>query len=128
MTETKDLATLIREYGITAAVEYGAPSNSYFGDSDPWTVTLRFGRRRMTVPFYMGYGHNGREPLVGEVLECLLSDANASEDGLEEFCANLGLDADSRKAERTYKACVRTAKRLQQFLGNEYETFIYAER
>lgn len=38
---------------------------------------------------------------------CFLSDAVAGLDGFDGFCGNFGYDADSRRAEKTWKLCRR---------------------
>jgi hypothetical protein len=104
-------------------VEY-RDSNPNFDDSDMdhWTVTLKHGRKQMSLPFSKGTGHHGREPELDEVLDCLISDANSVRwENFEGFAANMGYDSDSRKAEKIYKACERSAKRLEKFLGDAYE-------
>lgn len=82
---------------------------------------------KLTTYFSMGYGHNGKEPKAADVLDCLASDASSvDQEDFEEWCANMGWDSDSRKAERTYKACEHGAKRLKAFLGDDlYQTLLY---
>jgi hypothetical protein len=67
-----ELTKLCEELGITATSVYGTtkPLPENFRDCHPYTVTLRFGRRRMTVPFYMGSAHTD-EPTASDVLGCL---------------------------------------------------------
>jgi hypothetical protein len=124
----KSIEQFIKEHGITSKAEYGAPYNEDFSQSDPWTVTLRRGKQRMAVPFYMGMGHNGKEPDTATVLDCLASDSSGVENGqdFDGFCSEFGYDTDSRKAEKIYKACERTARRLKQFLGSDlYEELLW---
>ena len=73
----------------------------------------------------MGYGHNGDEPTAEDVMECLLSDAQAENDDFEGWASDLGYDTDSRQAEKTYKACVDIAHRLRKLLGDDYDQFMY---
>lgn len=110
-------------------------------DMDHWKVTLtrctgnRERRRgdirkqtlRMTVYVSQGYGHNGREPKTADVLDCLSSDAaSIGNTDFEMWCNDLGYDSDSRKAEKTYKACEHSARRLRNFLGDElYEQLLW---
>lgn len=60
-------------------------------------------------------------PGILAVLDCLASDSATVENArsFEEWCGDLGYDTDSRRAERTWKACVSTARRLKQFLGDD---------
>jgi hypothetical protein len=39
----------------------------------------------------------------------------------------LGYDSDSRKAEKTYKACEKIAKDLRRLLGDDFDVFASAE-
>ena len=84
--------------------------------------------RRMTVYFSQGYGHNGKEPKVLDVLDCLASDASSVDNSdFESWCGEMGWDTDSRKAEKTYKVCEHLSGRLRNFLGSAalYERLLY---
>lgn len=52
------------------------------------------------------------KPEAASVLQCLLSDAQASRESFEEWCSNFGYDTDSREALGTYLACQETHIRL----------------
>lgn len=82
---------------------------------------------KMTVPFSMGFGHQGAEPDRAGVLDCLASDsASIEQSSFEDWAADMGYDADSRKAEKTYKACEHAAARLKRFLGDDlYQVLLY---
>lgn len=94
---------------------------------DHWTCELARENQKqfppfghMQVTFSMGIGHNGAQPDLPGVLSCLASDASSVEsDDFEDWCSELGYDTDSRKAERTYKACKAEAVKLEKFLGRE---------
>lgn len=133
------LNELIAANKITASAEYEGDhqetyENSYGGKSivvqDDWKVTLHFGRRRMTVDYHMGSGHNGAEPTVNDVLDNLLSDASGVDNAQDfaDWASEYGYDEDSRKAEQMYKACQREAAKVRRFLGEHYQVFIEAER
>lgn len=105
-----------------------------YGDKSPWVsgqthfrVTMRLvgTRRRMTVDYWSTF-----EPDACSVFSCVQSDAGVAEycRDLEDFCAEYGYDSDSRKAEAIYKACLVQGKRLQKFLGSQFDTFMGAER
>jgi len=103
-------ARVIEALGITATATYGAreiPDD--FRDSDPWTVVLRRGdtKQRMTVPFYMGRGHNGKEPTAHDVLNCLTADAATTENALQKMQSQ--------------------TRRLKLFLGDYYEYALWGE-
>ncbi len=82
----------------------------------------------MTTIFSMGFGHNGHEPKAAEVLSCLASDAAGFDNAqsFEDWADEYGYDADSRKAEKIYKAVEKAAHRLRAFLGDSaYETLLF---
>jgi hypothetical protein len=98
-------------------------------DMDHWRVTLRnpANGKRMTLTFSKGIGHNGAEPTTAEVVECLASDASLIDNAptFADFCAELGYDEDSRKAERTYGQCKRQAESFRRLMGSEYNATVY---
>ncbi len=109
-----------------------ADSNPHMDNQDwparHYRVTLLRGRKRMTVPFSCGLGIE-REPTAADVLECLLSDYFTVNNGLfDDWCAELGYDTDSRKAERTYTTVLRQSDRLSAFLGEALDVYLQAER
>jgi len=94
------------------------PSMEDFKDADHWRVTLRMGKARLSTGYSMGRGHGGAAPDIAGVLDSLRLDASSGEFvTFEGFADEFGYDADSRKAERIYRACVRMHKRLEAFLG-----------
>lgn len=118
------LEDLIEKYRITSTAKYGAPEDPFFRNCTPWTVTLRFGRRRMTVPYYMGRGHRGAKPTTGMVLGSLLQEASIADSGdYADFCGEYGHELDDSRSIKIYKACVRISNRLHKFLGDAYEEF-----
>lgn len=75
---------------------------------------------RMTLYFSMGFGHNGKAPDIASVLECLVLDSQSIDNNnFKDWCAELGYDPDSRRAERTYNTCKHQASRFRQFLGGD---------
>lgn len=115
-----NIKSFVRQNNIKINAEYGTvevPED--FKQSDPWKVTLRMNGRQMTIPFFKGYGHGGAEPTAEEVLECLISDYSGwdSANDFEDWASDLGLDTDSRKAERTYQQVEKQSRKLKNFLG-----------
>lgn len=102
---------------VKMTCRWGAPyHDDWRKDADGWTCTLTYQGRRMTTGFWMGMAHNGAEPDLRGVLDCLCSDAEAGEMSFEEFCGEFGYDEDSRTAERTWKECQKSgAKVLRLF-------------
>lgn len=64
-------------------------------------------------------------PSSGELLSSLLKDASCvAYSTFEEFCSELGLDTDSRRAKKMYNECVKTEKALRGVLGSRFEPLI----
>lgn len=129
MPERETLPHFVARLKITAKadmVDSGPVPGHDDWQADHYKVTLRYARRQLTTMFYQGYGHHGKYPKATDVLSALISDARSYYDaeGFDDWCAELGYDSDSRKAERIYKTCAREAKRLQRFLG--VTTYDYA--
>ena len=122
-TDTVTIENLIESNHITLTATrwHENPNMDDSRDMDHWKVTLRFGRARMTIYFSKGYGHHGAEPTADEVLDCLASDAGGVENSnsFADWCGEYGYDEDSRKAEKTYKACRHNSNRLRSFLGDD---------
>lgn len=87
-------------------------------DASHWSVTLRRGKARLTVPFSQGSAHT-KPPTALDVLGCLASDAQSADYTFEEWCSELGFESDSRKAEKTFKAVQKQSAALRKFLGDE---------
>lgn len=90
---------------------------------DAWTVTLRCESRTLVTPWKAGIGHRSKRtgapisPKAEDVLGALLSDASLGTESFADFCGNMGLDTDSRKALETYLACQKTGEDLRRLLG-----------
>jgi hypothetical protein len=140
MTDTvrQTITEFIAEHGIKMTANR-APSNPNFTDPlngmDHWKVVFtrpivglsRHGQVKLTTCFSMGYRHHGAKPEAKDVLDCLASNASSVDSAdFEEWARDLGYDPDSRKAEKTYKACEHGASRLKTFLGEElYQKLLY---
>jgi hypothetical protein len=124
------LTEFIAEQGLTMTCE-PADSNPNMQGDPAWNETashyacvIHRGKQRYTVPFSMGSAHMA-EPTLLDVLECLVSDASGARETFESWCADYGMDTDSRKAERAYRACGKTARNLERLLGpDEYDYLI----
>lgn len=115
------ITEFVKEHKISISNEY-ADFNPNMEDSDNmdnWKSTLKMGKKQMTVFFSKGTGHEGKEPDVVDILDCLIIDSSAMELTFEDFCSEFGYDTDSRKAERTFKACSQNASKLFKFLYRE---------
>lgn len=92
-----------------------------------WKCQIRAGRRAMTTFFSQGSAHIG-EPTLTSVLDCLASDAAGFENAqsFEDWASEYGYDADSRKAEKTFKAISKQAEGLKRLLGEDaYGTLLW---
>jgi hypothetical protein len=104
-----------------------AADDEWMRSATHWRVTFRRGRHQLTTYFSQGSAITG-EPTAADVLDCLASDASSIDNarGFEEWASELGYDADSRKAEKTFKACERSAEKLHNFLGPAlYQQLLY---
>jgi hypothetical protein len=89
-------------------------------EADGWTVTLTYNGRSMTIPFYMGTGHNGEPPTLNDVLECLASDAAiCEEDQWDDLVDGLPF----KQAQQMVKETEKQTRNLQYLLGDDYEEF-----
>lgn len=132
-TRPRTLEAFIATHGITAAFIEPADDNPQMTDDqdmDHWRVTLYCEERRtnLIVPFSMGKGHNGAQPTVEEVLDCMASDAQGFEEvqTFEEWADNYGYDSDSRKAKATFDNIERQSAELRSFLGEDaYQNLLF---
>ena len=95
----------------------------------PYSMGCAHRRYRNGKPIKLGYNGNltdhelsrnlrtrPNKPTLTDVLYCLVSDAQTVNycAGFEDWCAELGYDDDSRKAEKTYRACQDIYFQLRQ--------------
>lgn len=89
--------------------------DKYFADDKEsrniYNITLRRGKKSYTFTFGASINdtQNNIEPSAYDVLACL---EKCEYTDFEDFCCQLGYDVDSRKAEKTYKACKKQYERL----------------
>lgn len=109
-------------------------SNPHMSDmmqgSTHWLCRIRRGRRSMKVYFSQGPAIR-QEPTAEDVLDCLASDASGFDNAssFEDWCAEYGLDSDSRKAEKTYRAIEFQRRDLVNLLGGDaYRALLECER
>jgi len=106
---------------ITSTFTYGnnvKNLDDWQKDANPWTITLKNGTKKMTVPYFTGQAVEMIK--TEDVLWCLVSDANMTADGFDWFCSCYGYSDDSRKAETLYKQCEQTRRKLEKFLGGSF--------
>ncbi len=107
--------------GVSMSMVFGARHREHFPDGLPWTCTLRYARRRMTIAYYTQPGFE-QEPTAAEVLASLFGDAREYEDADDfvEFCIAFGYPRDRRRSEWTYAARKDATTRLHHLLGDDY--------
>ena len=92
-----------------------------------WEVTLSLGGRILTVPYWTGVGIK-EAPNAQDVVGSMLSDATCADGTFADFCDNMGMDTDSRKALATYEACQQSGADLRTLVGGEhYRALLNAE-
>jgi hypothetical protein len=118
----KGLDTTVEEL---LASDKTIPSANVDGSSR-WKATVRFGTRKLTVPFTTG---SPKPPSVADVVSSLILDTQAYESApdFKAFCADLGLSTDSRSAEQSFKQCRLLAPRVRLLLGNDFDAFCLVE-
>jgi hypothetical protein len=55
----------------------------------------------------------------------MCSDATGADQPFEDWAADYGYDADSRKAEATYRAVVAQTKQLRALLLDKFDAYVY---
>lgn len=58
-------------------------------------------------------------PNIADVLHSLVLDGDAANRSFDDWCSELGLDTDSRKAERMYDACRDIGRQLQRMFTHD---------
>jgi len=105
--------------GLAHIPGYKFSSRVSIFDAEVLSNAIQKGRVPMHQQPYIAKPGKVPEPKVEDVLFCLLLDGSADFDAqqFEDWCGDLGYDADSRKAERIYKECLRTGQALRRALG-----------
>lgn len=113
---------------VNVNAEYGVKTDwdkldEWQQKAHPYTVTIKYDRKQMTVPFFMGPALTN-EPDEETVMPCLATDYYSGDMSFEEFCAEFGNDEDSRKAEQTWKACQRNKKNMDRVFGSDIASIL----
>jgi hypothetical protein len=113
-----------RRNRVTGTVSYGndveiRDTKDWRYNSHPWTIELRYQKRRMTVPFW---NRQDKEPTIADALHCVASDAMGYEGSrsFEDWAGDYGYDTDSRAAEATYEQVKAQTRALRRLLGQDY--------
>jgi hypothetical protein len=73
---------------------------------------------RNTVWFRDNARYQRVPPTAEGVMDTLVSDSYALGQTFEDWVGDLGYDVDSRRAEKTFNACIHQTSRLLKFLGS----------
>ena len=113
--ETKTAGTIVinSEYlGNKAATWGDKKSPSYHNNS----VKVTHNKKSFSFEFWGSMMNpeisNGQENVFA--FYCALSDGLGVKNSFEDFCSEFGYDSDSRNAERIYKVCEKTLKKLER--------------
>lgn len=104
-----------------------AKQSEWQQEATGYRCTLKYKGRQYSFDFWQGPAIS-RDPDAAGCLDCLLSDAQGGRQSFEDFCGEFGYDTDSRSAEQTHKACEKVAEGLERLFGDEFETWLYADR
>jgi hypothetical protein len=122
-TDTKPLAELCAELGITASVRELDTFNSEGGltkfpdwAKQGWIITLRYQGKRAQFRFYGGGA--SKTPTASDLVWAVVIDSEALNESFKDWCDNFGYTTDSIKARSTYRACQRNGQRLTDLIGN----------
>lgn len=93
-----------------------------------WCVTLTtfdgIGHRSASFYYSQGPAIVG-EPKLAEIMECLISEALSIEQAgtFDSWCSELGLDSDSRRAARCWRAAWKNTDKLKALLGADFDAW-----
>jgi len=123
-TDTKPLAELCAELGITASVRELDTFNGEGGltkfpewAKQGWSIVLKYQGKRAQFRFYGGGA--SKTPTASDLVWAVATDSTALTESFSEWCAELGYNTDSIKDRSIYKACQRNGERLIKLIGNK---------
>ena len=93
------------------------------------STTLARAENKASLDFFDSENNfrDGKKELDAySVLACISSDINCP-DTLADFCSEYGYDEDSRKVEKTFRACVKQSNKLRKFFTTDEELADLAE-
>lgn len=109
-------------FRITA--EYTGSKPAAWSNSKNWnhhriTVTNTENGKRTGFDFWASLmnPHLSSRYDVLNAFRCFVDDAICGEMAFEDFCFELGYDADSRQSEKTWKACKKSTEKLTRIYG-----------
>lgn len=117
-TDTKPLAELCAELGITARVRELDSDLHRFPEwaKQGWSITLNYQGKRAQFRFYGGGA--SKTPTASDLVWAVAIDSEAIDESFSDWCDNFGYSTDSITARSTYKACQRNGERLIKLIGS----------
>lgn len=117
--DTAKALDFAKKFGVK--VKAGDPVyKKHFQDDDQrrfvFPVTISRARRRMTLEFGQSIAAGATPPTAYEVLACMVKSDPGT---FEQFCSAYGYDEDSRRAEKTWKACRAEWRKIERVFGDE---------
>ena len=117
-TDTKPLAELCAELGITASVRELDGDLTTFPDwaKQGWSIVLKYNKKRAQFRFYGG--GKASTPTASDLVWAVATDSTALTESFSDWCDNFDYTTDSITARSTYKACQRNGERLIKLIGS----------
>lgn len=117
-TDTKPLAELCAELGITARVRELDSDLHRFPEwaKQGWIITLRYKGKRAQFRFYGGGA--SKTPTASDLVWAVAVDSTALKESFNDWAYEYGYSTDSITARSTYKACQRNGERLIKLIGS----------
>ncbi len=123
---------LIEEKQIKVSAKLLGENNKFmpeYGYNYVYNITVSNGEASVRFKYNTSINDykNGKNYMESEdlrfALECFLSDATAGDMRFDDFCGEFGYDTDSRKAEKTYKECIKQCVRAQFIFTDMYKAY-----
>lgn len=113
---------ILEAMGVTFLANVRSTRTDGLGDwvsgSSHYAFTITRGTRSIEGWYSMGPALSGG-PSLQDVMASLLMDTSDLDDSFEDWADNLGMDSDSRKAERIYNACRDTLANLERMFTQQ---------
>jgi len=108
------------KWGVTMKVGSPKYEKPLWDDKEHYIfpVTLTKDGESMRINFGQSLADGNKKPSEYDVLATICKYDIGS---FEDFCSEFGYDEDSRKAERTYKACLKEWKDVERVFGGDGE-------
>lgn len=108
---------------VTVKAEYGnklaeqGNLDEWQRKAHPYTVTVKYDKKQMTIPFFMGMAHTS-EPTAEDVMPCLASDYDIYQNyEFEDFCNEFGYDLEDKNSKKIFKMCEKNGKNVERVFG-----------